>query len=222
MGEYMKTLNRVILILIFTCCMLLVACDKPVEPDEMAQILYQFYIQEDMTDIDKLGLTQEEATKLIDSGIEGFEKELQESLWGIACDYKIAIGVNEIENTINARRELEKKLTAQTQIISKEKDKAQVELKTTYFDEQVIYEAAGNTLEERVSEEEFEDEDAFMQRYINIYIEEIIAAYESAEISTEEKSIVIEFTKQDGMWLPVDSQAFIDQLTELTSGYEVE
>lgn len=218
----MRKLRTIILIAIVMCCILLVGCDKPVEPNEMAQILYQFYIQEDMTNINKLGLTQEEATKLIDSGVANFEKELQESLWGIAGDYKIAIDVNEIENTIGARRALEKKLTVQTQMLSKEKDKAQVELKTTYFDEQAIYEMASNKVEEKVSEEEFEDENAFMQAYMDDYIKEIIAAYKSAEISTDEKSIIVEFIKQDNMWLPVDSQAFIDHLTELTSGYEIE
>lgn len=218
----MKGLKGIIFILISTCCMLLAACDKPVEPDEMAQILYDFYIQEDMKDIGQLGLTQDEAKKLIESGIEGFEKELQDSLETIAGDYEVVIDANQIKGAIEARRKLEKKLTAQTQIIAKEKDKAQIELKTTYFDEQAIYESASNVLGEKLEKVEYENEDTFMQQCIDVYVEEIITAYESAEISTDEKSIVVDFEKQDGRWLPANSQEFVDHLTELTSGYEIE
>lgn len=202
--------------------MLMVGCNKAVAPNEMAQTLYNFYIQEDMNNIEQLGLTKEEAVDIIESSIESFETELEEGLKEIAGEHEVTIQKEGVKRAIEARRALEKKLASEVEIISKEKNSTQIKLHTTYFNEEAIYDTASKELETRMEEAKIEEEDAFVQQCIDTYIEEIIKAYESGEISTDKKSILVEFTKQDGIWLPTGQQAFIDHLTELTSGYEVE
>lgn len=218
----MRKLIRGIIIMLISCCMLLTGCSKSAGPDEMAQILYDFYVQEDMTNIEALGLSQEEATKLTDGGIASFETELEDSLKSIAGEYQVEIKKEDIQAAIAARRELEKKLTSEVELISKKGKTSKIKLHTTYFKEDEIYKKASDALEKRMADVELEDEDAFVQQCINVYIEEIIKAYETAEISTDRKTIEADFIKQDGIWLPTDQQAFIDHLTEITSGYEIQ
>lgn len=215
----MRKLSKAICVVI-SCCLLMVGCNKDIAPDEMAQTLYNFYVQEDMTNIEQLGLTQEEATDITEGGIESFETELEEGLKDIAGEHEVTVQKENVKKAIEARRALEKKLTSEVEIISKEKNSAQIKLYTTYFNEEAIYDRASKELETRMEEAQIEEEDAFVQQCIDIYIEEIIKAYESAEISTDKKSILVEFTKQGDKWLPIDQQAFIDQLTNLTSGYD--
>lgn len=218
----MRKLMRGVIIILISCCMLLTGCSKAAEPDEMAQILYDFYVKEDMANIEALELSQEAAAKLIDNGITNFETELEESLRSIAGEYQIQINKEDIEATIAARREIEKKLTSEVELISKESNTAKIKLDTTYFKEDEIYKAASNALEKRMSDVALDDEETFVQQCIDIYIEEIIKAYETAPISSDKKTIEADFTKQNSIWLPTDQQAFINHLTALTSGYEVE
>lgn len=204
------------------CCFLVAGCNRRIAPEETAQILYNFYIQEDMTDIKQLGLTQEEAEDIMMSGIESFEAELEAGLKQIAGDYEVTIQKDNVKEAIELRRALEKTLSSEVEVISEERDSVQIKLHTTYFDEENIYNTASAALEERMKEVELEDEAEFVQQCIDVYLEEIIEAYKAAEVSTDKKSLLVEFMKRDGQWLPKGEQAFIDQMTNLTSGYEAE
>lgn len=202
--------------------LLIVGCGKNIGPAEMAQSLYQFYIQENMTEIETLKLTDEEAKDIINSSIESFEEELEQSLKSIAGKHKVVIDKAHIKEAITARRELEKQLSVKVEIISQEKSKAQVKVDTTYFNEGDIYDAASTALEEKMKHVEVEDADAFTQQCIDMYLNEIIKAYQEAKVSIDSKSIQTEFIKQKNTWQPIDKQIFIDQLANLTSGYEID
>lgn len=202
--------------------LLTVGCNQNIGPDKMAQSLYQFYIQEDMTEIESLNLTNKSAKAIIDSSVQSFEEELEQSLKRISGKHNVVINKAHINKAIIARRELEKQLSVQVEVILAEKNSAKVKVDTTYFNESSIYDKASTALEKKMKDIKVEDEEIYVQQCIDTYLDEIIKAYQEAEVSTDYKSIQTEFVKQKDSWRPADQQMFINQLANLTSGYDVE
>lgn len=201
---------------------LFTGCTEKLSADETANLLYNFYIKEDISEISKLGIEEVKATEIITNSITNFREELSNALKGVALEEEVEVQIdnNKVEEIIDLRRGLEKQLKADIEIVTTEKDTITLQINTSYFDEVAIYNRAQEGLNEKMEKVEITDKDEFIQKCIDTYTEEIIKAYKEAEISTDTTAMTFLFKKIDGVWKPENEQQFIDDLTELTSGYK--
>lgn len=197
-------------------CMIFVGCDKAPTPDESAKMLYEFYVQEDMSNIALLGITEEEANKIIEGGIENFKEDIR----GSFKEYELEADEAKLSQLIDARTELEKQLEVTTEIVSQEGKKAEIKLSTTYFDEEAISNKASLDAVASMETSEITDEKEFLEASLTAYLDNVILGFQEAEIQPEKVSMTATFVKEGIYWLPEEEQQFVDDMVDLTAGYK--
>lgn len=217
-----KKLIAALMTSVLGATLFLTGCGESSETaDVTAKAFYNLYILGDSTEIEKIALTKDESTQILDRLKSTREDAIQE----VITSKGFQITTDQLDDIYDAGMEALKKLTVTTEIVSEDKDKATVKLTTTYLDMVAIDAKSAEEAENEVNEMGLTDQTEWNNKYIEIYANKLVEEFKIVEPSTETKEATFECQKQvypvDGkkkdVWFPVEMETFIANITKMAT-----
>lgn len=197
--KIMKKVFAVILVTVMAAAML-VACGEPkTSPEESAKILLNVLLKNDKTNMDKIGLKEEEYTKFR----KEFEDGMTQGFSSSGLDEKVL--TEEVKN--NFKSDILKGLTKldyQVTLVSKDDKTAKVEVKIKGFDIQKISTDATNKITEEVVANPTMTETEIYQKSFKL----IGKGIADGVLTQDQKTVTMTLTNQDNTWIPGENDIF--------------
>lgn len=215
----MKLSKKIISILTMLLCIgvLLTAtgCGAKTTPAESAQYFFELTIKQDTTNVDKFGMTEDEAKTLLKTETDATKTQTKSNF----TKSGLTISDEKLDAIVAAQYKALKSLTVTTEATSESGKQATVVIKNTYIDFTAIDEKAATDAVESVKALGLTDQKEAMDKLTAQYIENLLAALNSATPSTDMNEATYEFKEESGEWIPsMDSTEFGKQLATLALG----
>lgn len=195
----MKNLKKffsVILISMMVATML-ISCGSPkTSPEESVKIFLDVVLKDDKTNMDKIGIDEEDYNKFKKEK----EDEMMKGFEGSGLDSSIL--TDEIKT--NLKNDILKGFTTlsyEVTPISTEKDTAKVEVKIKSFDMEKISTESQNKIIEKVTANPSMTEKEVYKETFNL----IGSAMAAGTVKQDPKTVTMTLTQQDNVWVPNDS-----------------
>ena len=189
----LKKFFAVILVTVMAATML-VACGEPkTSPEESTKIFLNVLLKNDKTNIDKIGLKEEDYTKFRKEFEDGMTQDFSSS----GLDEKVL--TEEVKN--NFKSDLLKglgKLDYQVTLVSKDDKTAKVEVKIKGFDIQKISTDATNKITEEVVANPAMTQTELYQKSFKL----IGKGIADGVLTQDQKTVTMTLTNQDNTWIP--------------------
>lgn len=191
----------------------LAGCGKKVEKSDITgKVLYDLYVLGDLSSVEKIGLTQDDAEKVRDTEKDGLKQQtkLNFSKSGVSIDD------SKLDDIVNAQIDSLKKLSGTVEIVSEDKESTKVKVTTNYIDVSSIDQKALDDATEEVKAMGLTSYSEVENKLIEVYIKKLINNFNSAEPSKEKNEKTFTFTKQkfnvngkmQDIWMPEDMNKF--------------
>lgn len=215
--EKVYTKERIIsaiiaIFLIFTLILSLSSCMGTVSLEKSAKLLAQYYVKHDESALRKLGASSETAKEGIETEKAERKKEIQSSF----ARSGVEASDEQLEKIYEAQMEALKKVTITTDIVSEEKDTADVKISMNYIDVESI--------DEKAAEEAFKDieegqsnSDKLKKECLEKYVDNLVKGLEEAKPSTEKNEAIFTFEKGAMSWVPEEMELFTEGIDSLMS-----
>ena len=198
--------------------------EKPATADVTAKAFYNLYILGDSTEIEKIALTKDQSTQILDKLKSTSEAETE----NIIKSKGFQITTDELDAIYNAEMEALKKLTVTTEIVSEDKDKATIKLTTAYVDTTAIYNKALEGAKNEASAMGLTKQPELNNKVVELYKNKIIEGFKVAQPSTEIKESTFECQKQafpvngesKDLWFPVDMEKFGADINKMATNQQ--
>lgn len=187
------------------------ACHVKPHPSDFTLAYYTLLTQQDSSAFIKLGMSEKSASKLLDGMYDSLNQQIQTTL---SMSNRIEISPSQVTTLQDAYFKALQGVSA-TVKEQKKDDYYIVTLSTTYIDTIAIDQAAINKSLATVDISQYKDQNKYLADLAATYIPTLIAQYQTALPSTEVVSKDFIFTKQEGIFLPQDSKAFITTLCQM-------
>lgn len=209
----MKKISKV-LILVMILGLFVTGCAPKVSLQERAQLYFELYANLDLTRFDEFGefevegklYTKEQAEKdITDSAIE----------WLTEIDKALEVTSTDAQKQqfIEDFKAANKRVTANIEIVSEEKDKAVVKYTVNPIDINPIYEKANDYLYNKAMEDSsIADDDV---KYHEMYLKEFGRLLREDPLSSDTKTAEVSFVVSNMEWTLATLEEF-DKITELT------
>lgn len=208
--------SLLVMVSMFLVVMLLAGCTSKPEADaaESAKIFYDLYIKGDIAGATKLGMNENEASTLLET-----TKETLITLFkGYMETTGLVISDEQVTQIVEARIEGIKKLSATAEIVSEDKESAEVKLSTTYFDELSMQEKVVEDVIAELENSGITNEQEMLDKMAELFVNKLIEAYKNLEPSKDQKSETIQFILEDNVWIAENMAKFGTTVGQLTSG----
>lgn len=215
MKKKIKVISLFMTTLIFGV-LALTGCGKVEKADVTAEALYELYIHGDSAKIEEMALTKDEADKVINQVRDSLKNQTRTSFLGSG----INIEDSKLDEIIDAQLNAHKKLTCSVELVSEEKDSAEVKITTNYIDIQKLDEDAANDAQTQVKGMGLTSQLEARKKLVEVYENNIIDYFSKAEPSSEKVEETFKFTKQkfevkgkaQELWMPEDMNKFGENL----------
>lgn len=211
-------MKKVLLVMMSTLLVLMLAvgCTSKPKADaaESAKILYDLYIKGDIKDASKLGMKEDEAKEALDVMKKTFVTTFSTNLKATG----LIIAEEQIVQIVEARIEGIKILDGTTEIVSENKDSAEVKLSTTYFNELDLQDKVAEAVLAEVEAAGLTDEQEILDKMTELFVNKLIEAYKNIEPSADQKSDTFKFIKQKNVWVAEDMSNFGMRIGQITNG----
>lgn len=192
----MKNLKRVFVAILVTimATTMLVACGSPkTSPEESTKIFLNVLLKNDKTNMDKIGLKENDYTNFR----KEFEDGMTQGFSSSGLDEKIL--TDEIKN--NFKNDILKGLTKleyQVTLVSKEKKTAKVEVKIKGFDLKKISTDSATKLKEEYSANPTMTQEEIYQESFKLVGKGIADGI----LTQDEKTVTLTLTNENNTWMP--------------------
>ena len=187
------------------------SCSKGPTPSEVALSYYDLIIKQDSQKVEALGMPSETAHSIISKLKQNLSEQIADSL-SIASPNQVS--KEQLERIQTAYFDALHKLNATASFVQSGAS-SEVTLSTTCLDFKTLNEWATDHALEQVDILNYIDKDLYITDLTSAYIDYLIQAYEDAIPETSTNEATFTFTKQNGLWLPEDYEAFASKLCEL-------
>ena len=209
-----KKFTALLLITMLLLSCVVTGCGKEFTAKESAQIYWELG-SGDMSNISKINMKEEDAKADI-------EKNKAEGIKDFKAQYAaqgLTATDEQISKLLDASAELLKKATVTIEEVSNDGKSAQIKYKTTYVDMIKLATKAKNDALESVKALGLTDQKQAMDKYSELYLENLVNELKNATFSEDTKEKTYTFTKKDKIWVPDgDQKEFVKNLGELVSG----
>lgn len=195
----MKNLKKIFVVLLVTmmASTMLISCGGPkTSPEESTKIFLDVVLKDDKTNMDKIGINEEDYTTFKKEKEDGFMKGFE----GTGLDSSIL--TDEIKTKF--KNDILKGLATlsyEVAPVSEEKDTANVDVKIKAFDMEKISTDAQNKIIKEVTDNPNMTETEMYKEMYKL-IGEAIAA---GTVKQDLKTVSMTLTKKDNIWLPNDN-----------------
>lgn len=206
----------IFLILLITGGAILIKREHPFSPEETAKAYYDLFIHEELQHKEALCLTELTAGEIIERIRQYDQKTIQEQFVVTG----MAIEDDKIEEVIEARKEVFKRLKGKAELIAIEEDVAKVRLISTYYKDDEIYAKIDKEIElalYKLGEEAHKEEKLAL--FVETSLNGLVKYYHEVKIEAREKSVVLEFVKSGSYWIPKDIDYMGTIIFDLAMGY---
>jgi len=193
----MKNFKKILVVMMISLMTIsmLVSCGTKATPEESAKIFLDVLLKDDKTNMDKIGLKEEDYTK--------FKKEKEDELMKgfSSAGVDESILTDEIKTTLkdNIFKGL-LSLKYEVTPVSTEKDTAKVNVKISVFDmDKIVKDGQAKIMEKVIANPSMTEKEIYKESFK--VIGDAIAA---GTVKTEPKTVEITLTKQSNVWLPND------------------
>lgn len=192
----MKKLKKILPLLLITVMtlMILTSCGKPkTTPEESAKIFLNVLLKGDKTNMDKIGMKEEDYTKFRTT----VENELMKGFSSVGVDSSILTDKVKTDLKNDILKGLSK-LEYEVVPVSTDKDTAKVQVKIKGFDMKKITETSQEKLKAEYAANPSMTQKEIYQSSFKLVGEGIA----NGIVVKEPKSVTLTLTKKDNIWLP--------------------
>lgn len=216
-----KKLAVVFLAGILTASVTLVGCgDKKPSVDETARAIYNLYVLSDPTEIKRLGVSEEEVTKVADEQKSASKNATKMNINKAG----LQISEDQLNQIYDAQMEALKKLTVMTEVVEETEDTAKVKIITNFADFMTADKKAGKDAAAKIKESQITDKTKVVEIYVNNMINNLKAIEPSSEKKEDIFELKLQKIKTDGkikdIWMPTNMTDFGTRLGKMITGQE--
>lgn len=215
----LKKLLGVALVGVISASFLLIGCGKEeVKAADTAKAFYNLYVLSDPAAIKEIGLSDEEVKTVMDTQANASKLSTKKNF----TSGQLPITNEQLDSLYNAQMEAFKKLTVTIEETEKSGDTISIKITTKYIDLMDADTKAWEATQQEVEKSNITDSTKISE----LYVKNIIANFEKAEISADTKEDTFKFTKQKvtmggeikDIWMPTDMSAFGASLGKMITG----
>lgn len=209
-----KSLLLVLVILLLSVMMISCGKKEKVSLEESVTILYNLAFKGDSTGFEKIGMKQED----VDEFYATQKKTNIDAIRNNFVSGGLTISEDNLEKIYVARCNALKKLSVIVEVVNSDGKVSNVKVGTTYINDEEVDEKAANNSIEIVKSEGLTDEQVIKNRLVEVYVNNLIDAYNNVEVSTEYNYLKRQFTLTNGFWETENPSEFGVELGKLVIG----
>ncbi|SFD35790.1 hypothetical protein [Clostridium uliginosum] len=200
----MKKAKRILPLLLTTLlfsCVILTGCGKKeIKAVESAQILFDLYVKQDTTNVEKITLTKEEA----DSVIKVEKQAIKGLISNNFENYKVTITDEELDSIVEKQLTAMSKITPEIELVSEKDGISEVKVKSKYIDLVGADEKAVDDAIKKFKNSGITDETELLTKMKNEYLKNIINELDNIQVSEDTKEETYKFKKdkRSNVWIP--------------------
>lgn len=216
-----KKLIAVLMTAILGSAIFLTGCgEKPVAADVTVKAFYNLYLLGDSSEIEKIALTKDEVTQVLDKLKTESQSATRNNLLSVGTPT-----TEQLDAIYNAQMESLKKLTVTTEIVSEDEDNATVKLRTTYIDQLGIDKKAAIDAANEVNAMGLANLTEWNNKLLEVYTNKLVEGLKAAQPSTETKEDTFECEKKTyevnnknkDIFAPKDMVAFGESVAKMAT-----
>lgn len=205
----MKSLKKIGILII--CLFLVTSCQDSPSASHVALNYYDLIVHQNTSPIISLGMPKETADTIVATIHLNLHQQIKERL---SMNQLISVDEEKITQVEEAYFAALAKLTATAEERQKG-SRMYVTLSTPYIDTAAVDAAATQSALQEVDITDFTDQTLYLTELTNAYIPHLIEGYETCPVSSDYHEATFEFMLQNGIWLPLDYEAFVSSLCSL-------
>lgn len=206
-----------LVITLLTATMLLAGCSKEkATVEESAKIISALYINQDTSNIDKVGFSKADGAKILDNEKKAENKAMKASLSVSSLKFTD----EDIQKICDAEMNLRKKVKiVSAEKVSGDKKSAKIKIKTQYIDYSTLSNKVANDVIAKVQTMEGTTTEK-LDKASKLFVTQLIDAMGKASVSTDtkEETFTFIFKDKDKVWFPENDDTFEEGLGKLVMG----
>ncbi|MGL5354538.1 MAG: hypothetical protein ACRDA5_14660 [Clostridium sp.] len=192
---------------------MMISCEKKEKAsvEETIQVIYNAILRGESTGVEKVGRTKEYVEEL-----QAKQKALDiDDIREDFLEAGVKVSEADIERLYSAMDNATNKLSVDVEVVNTNGKVANLKVGTTYIRNIEIDNKAAKDAIETTEKEGLTDPDTIKTRYIDLYINNLVEAYNNIEVSKDYRYIKSQFKLVDGFWQVEDSEEFEKELIKL-------
>lgn len=183
---------------------------------ECATVYYEVNIKHDITNVNKINLSENEGQASIQKEI----KEAKASLRDTFEESQMKFTDAQLEDVCTALISAYKKTNVTIKELSNNGKKAEIQFESTYFDLSLLNENASNKTLDAIVASGLTDQNEIIEKFSEVYINNLIYEFQNAAINSDTKTKNIMFQKKGNIWVPEDENNFGIDLGKLVTNQQ--